>query len=390
MLIFTLLAASASAAVIGVVEVCRHGARAPIDFYPWDQGYWNEGMGELTQEGMRMQFLAGAEFRSRYIQQQGLFPDVYNASYVYVRSTDVNRTIMSAQSQLMGFFPNGPSLTSAEMAQRAIPPFNNSNFNNVIPGLGLSALPNGFQPVPVHVVAQPYDNMLYGYSGNTCPYMNIISQQVQQSSYYQFLVTNYTNYLQKQLYQVFGQMVSFEYAGWYGDVLLCDQFHGYPWPDGITNEMFNQMIGIMNYSNSYFFQTPGAQLASSEFYAEMLSTFNGLMNGTSTQKWSFYSAHDTTLVGFLTAIGNFNGNNPPFASTLVFTLEQEGNLFFVNTTYNDVQLLVPGCSALLCPFNEFQNSLNSWIISDVVAACQAPAGFDEAKLAYNPFMNRIR
>ena len=82
--------------LLGVVEVCRHGARAPTSYKPYDAGKWPWGYGELTPTGQRMHYLNGAEFRRRYVEEFKLFGPAYNETEVYVRSTDCNRTIMSA------------------------------------------------------------------------------------------------------------------------------------------------------------------------------------------------------------------------------------------------------------------------------------------------------
>ena len=388
MFLFLLGLALCNGAVISVIEACRHGARSPIDNNPWDTGYWNEGYGELTQEGMRQQYLNGAEFRNRYIINQQVAGAVFNASEIYVRSTNVNRTIMSAESQLMGFYPNGPNLSSAAMEAQAVPPFNVFNQSGIINSLGLAALPNNFQPIPIHVVASPYDNMLNGYSAVSCPYINVIASMVQSSSQYQYRVYNYTAYLQKQLYTVFGEMIPFETAGWYADNLVCDQFHGYPMVPGITEDMYQQMMGIMNYSNSYFFQYGGAQLASSQFYSAVIDTFEGVINGSSTLTWSLYSAHDTTLIGFLIAIDNWDNNNPPFASSLVFELNEINDNYFVSISYNDNPLTLNGC-VQMCPFEEFKQLLLEWIIPDVVAQCNSNSEIDTSNLIHNPFTRRF-
>lgn len=373
--------------VVSVVEACRHGARSPITDYYWDTGYWNQGMGELTQEGMRQHFFNGAEFRNRYIINNQILSPNYNPSQLYVRSTGYNRTIMSAQSQLMGWFPEGPSLSSPQMMQKAVPPIKIQNEAAIITSLGMQALPNYFSPVPVHVVSLSYDHMLYGYNAAVCPYMNVITKTVQQTAEYQFRIANYTNYLQKQLYGIFGQVLDYETAGWYADNLICDEFHGYPWPEGMTEGIYQQMIGIMNYSNSYFFNYSGAYLASSQFYSEVLTIFNGVISGSSAVKFGYFSAHDTTLIGFLTAIQNFNGQNPPFASTLIFELIEESGEYFVNVKYNDEELTINGCQ-IPCPFDSFQKYLNSWIITDVVSACQIPPSFDTSGMLKNHFINR--
>ena len=147
------------------------------------------------------------------------------------------------------------------------------------------------------------------------------------------------------------------------------------------------MSGIMNYSNSYFYQFGGAQLASSQFYSEILSIFNNVMKNSSPLRFGFFSAHDTTLIGFLDAIKNFNGQNPPFASSIIFELLSETDGYYVNIKYNDLQISVPGCKSP-CPFDKFQSYLQSWIITDVQKACQSGSDIDTSDVKPNLFMER--
>ena len=387
MILALLILKSVDSVVVSVVETCRHGARSPIDDHNWDTGYWEQGLGELTQEGMRQHYYNGAEFRNRYMLNAKVLNPSFTTNQIYVRSTGYNRTIMSAQSQLMGLFPVGPSLSSVAMQSKAVPPMNVQNLENITNELGIEALPNYFSPVPVHVVDLAYDNMLYGYSANVCPYFNVIQKMVQQTADYQYRVANYSSYLQKQLFNIFGEEISYEEAGWYADNLICDKFHGYPWPSGMTQSIYEQMSGIMNYSNSYFYQFGGAQLASSQFYSEILTIFTGTINKSSPLRFGFFSAHDTTLIGFLYAIENFNGQNPPFASTIIFELLEETDGFYVNIKYNDVQISIPGCKSP-CPFNKFQSYLQSWIITDVQKACMSGADIDTSDVKPNLFMQR--
>lgn len=95
-LVFVLLTCTFAAELIGLIEVCRHGARGPISWYDWEAGLWPWGDGQLTPTGARMHYLNGYQFRRRYVVQHQLFGPFYNHEEVYVRSTDVNRTLMSA------------------------------------------------------------------------------------------------------------------------------------------------------------------------------------------------------------------------------------------------------------------------------------------------------
>lgn len=88
-----------------VNELFRHGARYPI-YLKKDDGSANytngeHSFGELTTNGKKMHYVLGQQLYKQYWTK--LFNDnTYNQSRFYVKSTDVNRTIESAQSQLMG------------------------------------------------------------------------------------------------------------------------------------------------------------------------------------------------------------------------------------------------------------------------------------------------
>ena len=81
-------------------------------------------LGDLTQSGERQHFLEGTGLKKAYGQDGGLIPQTFNPKEFVVMSTDFNRTIMSAYSQLLGYYPLGsiPDLTKDQTA-RARPPF---------------------------------------------------------------------------------------------------------------------------------------------------------------------------------------------------------------------------------------------------------------------------
>ena len=125
--------------------IFRHGDRSPISHYPTDpysaRSEWPVGPGQLTSIGKSQHFLLGQQLRQTYGGGR-LLGDVYTEEEVVVRSTDVDRTLMSAQANLAGLFPPSGYLEwNPELA---------------------------WQPVPVHTVAQQRDSLLSS-THSLCP-----------------------------------------------------------------------------------------------------------------------------------------------------------------------------------------------------------------------------
>jgi len=81
-----------------VIEVCRHGARAPQGDSNNLGIEWKEGFGNLTPIGKRQHYLIGQELRERYINKEKLLSEHFNPEEIYVTSSKYNRTIASAYS----------------------------------------------------------------------------------------------------------------------------------------------------------------------------------------------------------------------------------------------------------------------------------------------------
>lgn len=114
-------------------------------------------MGLLTPEGKRQLYVLGQYLREEY-------PDHYKD--VYVRSTDVNRTIESARNLLFGMFDMGtPRLENEnDNDPRLLPPIENikgpKRFANP------KRVPRKINTVPIHK-----DRILRSFTEKFCPKM---------------------------------------------------------------------------------------------------------------------------------------------------------------------------------------------------------------------------
>ena len=93
--------------LIFVQELFRHGARYPI--YPSQEdntmfAVEENSVGELTTQGKNMHYNLGKKIYQAYWRDLFGTEGDYNQSKFYIKATDVNRTIESCQSHLMGIF----------------------------------------------------------------------------------------------------------------------------------------------------------------------------------------------------------------------------------------------------------------------------------------------
>ncbi|KAK2100484.1 mitochondrial acyl carrier protein [Saguinus oedipus] len=105
-----------------VTLLYRHGDRSPVKTYPKDpyqEEEWPQGFGQLTKEGMLQHWELGQALRQRY---HGFLNTSYHRQEVYVRSTDFDRTLMSAEANLAGLFPpNGMQRFNPNISWQPIP-----------------------------------------------------------------------------------------------------------------------------------------------------------------------------------------------------------------------------------------------------------------------------
>ncbi|MEQ2286466.1 hypothetical protein AMECASPLE_002795 [Ameca splendens] len=94
------------------------------------------------------------------------------------------------------------------------------------------------------------------------------------------------------------------------------------------------------------------------------------------RKLFLYSAHDTTLIPCLMALEIFDMKWPPYAADVTLELHQNRKTgdTFVKVSYMGQDQLIPGCSGVYCPLQEFKQehlphgSIKRPLINDAAAS----------------------
>ncbi|CAG9333546.1 unnamed protein product [Blepharisma stoltei] len=365
-----------SSTVVYVVELARHGLRTPTQFMPWDEGIWSVGPGQLTPEGMRQHFLIGTELRNRYINNTKLLSSSYYKPEVSFYSTDYDRTLMSAMSQLSGLYPpeTGPSLKNSSLNQLAKPPIYIENFNETIEELGDAALPNNIQVVPVFTGLNQDDIILL--PSFSCPKYQYISNFNSNSSAVQSLIKKNAN-----LFETISNVmdISIEEAINISpqllDSLIINNAYGNTRniPAPFNEQFLQQAVALSNQITQIIYYTPEvmSQLSGSQFLRQLSTLLNeSQSNPNSTLKFSLFLAHDSSLLNVLSALKLPNLENPTFASTILFELiSDENKNFYVQVYYNDILQTIPTCGSTLCPFYNFMRFIELRSFPNITNAC---------------------
>lgn len=318
---------AANEKLIFALDLVRHGDRTANDSLPAAPHTWSEGSGQLTSLGMKQQYQLGVKLHQRYMVDNQLLPTKYQANTIYARSTDYDRTLMSAQSLLSGLYP---------------------------PGSGPETLPAAFQPIPVHTVASSQDSaLLIDLSAKRIS--DLISKYVYSRADWKAKSAE----LQSQ-YPHWSEVSGMHVENMFDVMDLSDTLRAYlnhdvALPNGLSTEEAKKIIeaGDWIYASMLKPKEVGdvagkAALQKIAFYLEQAAEQKSKI------KFVLISAHDVTTMGVMSALHTPLETTPTYAADLNFSLYESGSgNYSVKVTYNDMPVNVPGCSGNICPLSYF-------------------------------------
>ncbi|XP_035900613.1 prostatic acid phosphatase [Anopheles stephensi] len=331
----------------------RHGDRTPIDPYPndpWkDPSHWTADWGQLVNAGKMRHLMLGKWLRQRY---SSLLKDTYSNNEIYVRSTDVDRTLMSAEANLAGLYPP----TGADVWDSAIT----------------------WQPIPVHTVTEELDSVLA--AKKRCPAFDHALKVYRQSEPYH----SYNASLE-QLYRYVTEKTGRRYDSMSSvqnlySALLIEDLNNFTLPEW-TRTVYPEPLKSIS-AMTFAVKTNTTQLARLKMgplVKEMLQRFRSKAKGSLKPNRSvwIYSAHDVTVASLLNALRVFELHNPPFAACIMLELRQPTDseqqpyveIFYKNTTAEPFQFAIPDCG-VRCPLDKMFEIYDNIMPKDWESECQ--------------------
>lgn len=311
----------------------RHGDRTPVDPYPNDpyrnESLWPVPFGQLTNLGRHQHLLLGQWLRQRYSQ---LLPETYTYYDIFVRSTDVDRTLMSAEANLAGLYP----------------PKGAQVWDNI-----------KWMPIPVHTVPQKEDNLLA--MKKYCPRYEYEVEKLKNSPEMRRIDQDNAQLYSYLTQQTGKKISSLEDVNTVYNSLFIEELNNKPLPEWTKSVYPDRLRPVAEKSFEL------------DCYNKILSRLKtGLLVGEMVQhlvqksknvlkpdrKLWIYSAHDETVANLLMTLNLFDLHCPPYTATVLMELRLNSkNQHIVTVSYKNSSeeptlLTLPGCIPA-CPLNQF-------------------------------------
>eukprot|EP01102_Stenamoeba_stenopodia_P008000 TRINITY_DN2264_c0_g2_i1.p1 TRINITY_DN2264_c0_g2~~TRINITY_DN2264_c0_g2_i1.p1 ORF type:complete len:597 (-),score=88.82 TRINITY_DN2264_c0_g2_i1:161-1951(-) len=400
------------------IVITRHGDRTPTKIFPNTKSQWPEGLGQLTHIGMQQLQALGSKLRDRYVYQKKLLSPKLNINEIFVRSTARERTLISAQSFLLGLYPPaGDTLPTP-----TVPSLPKDPQESVF------VLPLGFQPIPLYSSLKHTDDLLYAYKN--CPRLKELHSTNVRSSPKWLQLENDPDVISlfDHLSMVFGTKLTFKHASSIKALIKAELAHGKETFLGehITFEMLTKLeelsehVAMMKFDSDEMGILAGGNLMK-EIYRHLHAKsatsqhlpppspspkpptpqiaepdyMYPMYQPSVIPKLVYYSAHDGTLLALFSALGLRFPHVPNYASHVIFELRyhpKKGD--YVVMIYDDKLMVLPGAQTFECPIDEFAEMIarrfpEGWDGETSSIHDQPPSPEPEPETPVNPFIEEL-
>lgn len=272
-------------------------------------------------------------------QRYGTFiPDNYSPKEVYVFSTDVDRTLMSASSNLAGLFP----------------PTGNQVWNKNL----------AWQPIPIHTTESKYSEIFP--SRGECPKYEKEYKAVKKLKHFQDLKQKYANLFADLTKKTGTDIDSIKGVRSVRDVIYVYENYNLSyvpsWVSEVDRKTLNEVTGIYFERKSYTDNLK--KYLAGPFFHTLTSHFDKATDENH-RKLFMVSAHETSLVPVLDAMGAYDFFPPDFAAAIIFELRKSNSGHYVDIYYRQFdgtkQLSVSDCGSR-CDYTKFKKLMTKYNI----------------------------
>lgn len=318
------------------IDIVRHGDRTPISASSAMKKIW-PGDGQLTPLGMRQEFELGVQLRKQYIEQDHFLPTIYDMNAINVRSSGIPRTMMSAQSLLLGLYPLGTG--------------------PLLEGEG-DALPQGFQPIPIYTVPIDQDSLLVPHY-NKQRFTQLLEAYILNTVEWKEKEAEVMPYFSKWSDSIGISIQHLFDLILVSDRLMIEQQYGIPLPLGLSEQEAAQIQEIGKWAWLQIVNHPKLALAGGYELAQTIEQeLNSAKDSSHPLKYLLYLAHDSTIAAQLQLLDQVIDEIPPYTSRLNFSLlSQDNKSYEVKVMLNDKPLWLK-CGGYSCSLEKFIQMMN--------------------------------
>ncbi|XP_065063739.1 lysophosphatidic acid phosphatase type 6-like [Rhopilema esculentum] len=305
-----------------------HGSRARLK--------GGSPVAQLTKIGQEQMFQLGRSYRKKYIEELGFLSPEYNNEELYVRSTNMKRTISSARCVLSGLYgstkPNDP-----------IPIFTTESENEAL-------FPNFF------------------FCANLKQWSKVAMTTWDEipglAEFYDAVAKELGVDRKKEEFSVLGLKENM------GSRAAKDA----PIPECLIKRKDEIESFAVAYQMRVLVGTGKSKeisrMSVGGFMEAMCSQIEDKVRHKSDLKFVLYSGHDMTMMTMLYVLGVYDFKWPKYAADVKIELYQDKNQdWFVKLLYNDKDLTLPGCGTPVCPLSRFLELCEPYRVKDWYAEC---------------------